>query len=78
MIKPLAITRGVIEPEQCFPYPEVLNEDQMETLQMLVSVIDRVSDRAKIFMRIRNRGVSGPRGVKGKKDFFCFFSRFRF
>jgi len=36
------IFRGVIEPEQCFPYPEVLNEDQMETLQMLVPLAERV------------------------------------
>ena len=27
----------MIEPEQAFPYPQVLNEDQMETLQMLVT-----------------------------------------
>ena len=31
--------RGMIEPEQAFPYPQVLNTDQFETLQMLVSDI---------------------------------------
>ncbi|TRY78408.1 hypothetical protein TCAL_07844 [Tigriopus californicus] len=28
--------RGLVEPEQTFPYPKVLNEDQLETLRMLV------------------------------------------
>lgn len=43
--------RGIIEPEQVFPYPEVLNEDQRETLQMLVPITERamteVNDPAK-------------------------------
>jgi len=34
--------RGMIEPEQVFPYPEVLNEDERETLQMLVPLAERV------------------------------------
>jgi very long chain acyl-CoA dehydrogenase len=34
--------RGMIEPEQAFPYPQVLNEDQTETLQMLVPIAERV------------------------------------
>ena len=28
--------RGMIEPEQAFPYPNVLNTDQRETLEILV------------------------------------------
>ena len=28
--------RGMVEPEQAFPYPNVLNEEQKETLEMLV------------------------------------------
>jgi len=35
------IYRGVIEPEQMFPYPEVLDEEQMETLNMLVPATSR-------------------------------------
>lgn len=34
--------RGIIEPEQVFPYPKVLDSDQMETLQMLVPLAERV------------------------------------
>jgi len=34
--------RGMIEPEQAFPYPQVLNDDQFETLQMLVPIAERV------------------------------------
>jgi len=34
--------RGMIEPEQAFPYPQVLNTDQFETLQMLVPIAERV------------------------------------
>lgn len=34
--------RGMIEAEQVFPYPEVLNADQKETLQMLVPLAERV------------------------------------
>jgi len=33
--------RGMVEPEQMFPYPEVLNEDEIETLQMLVPLAER-------------------------------------
>merc|ERR1712168_1202920 len=32
----------MIEPEQAFPYPKVLDEDQFETLQMLVPIAERV------------------------------------
>ena len=32
------LSRGMIEAEQVFPYPEVLDADQKETLQMLVGV----------------------------------------
>ena len=28
--------RGIVEPEQAFPFPNVLTEDQIETLQMLI------------------------------------------
>jgi len=34
--------RGMVETEQVFPYPEVLTEDQKETLQMLVPIAERV------------------------------------
>merc|ERR1719204_556080 len=36
------VFRGMIEPEQAFPYPKVLDEDQFETLQMLVPIAERV------------------------------------
>ncbi len=35
------IFRGVVETEQIFPYPEVLNEDQLETLSMLVPATEK-------------------------------------
>ena len=35
------IFRGIVEPEQGFPYPEVLTEDQMETLQVLVPTAEK-------------------------------------
>jgi len=34
--------RGLVEPEQVFPYPQVLNEDQLDTLSMLVPIAERV------------------------------------
>ena len=30
------VFRGLVEPEQTFPFPKVLNEDQMDTLNLLV------------------------------------------
>lgn len=43
--------RGNLVPEQAFPYPNVLNEDQRETLEMLVSPTEKffseVNDAAK-------------------------------
>ncbi len=43
--------RGSLVPEQAFPYPDVLNEDQRETLEMLVSPTEKffneVNDAAK-------------------------------
>ncbi|XP_057656390.1 very long-chain specific acyl-CoA dehydrogenase, mitochondrial [Diorhabda carinulata] len=45
------IFRGQIEPKQIFPYPNVLNEEQRETLQMLVDptikFFEEVNDAAK-------------------------------
>lgn len=45
------IFRGQIEPKQVFPYPSVLNEEQRETLQMLVDpttkFFEEVNDPAK-------------------------------
>ncbi len=35
------IFRGVVESEQIFPYPEVLTQDQLETLSMLVPATER-------------------------------------
>ena len=35
------IFRGIVDPTQVFPYPEVLNEDQRETLEMLVPVTEK-------------------------------------
>ncbi len=35
------IFRGIIEPEQAFPYPRVLTEDQIDTLQMLVDPTEK-------------------------------------
>jgi len=34
--------RGLVEPEQLFPYPDVLNSEQRETLEMLVPMAERV------------------------------------
>jgi len=36
------IFRGLIEPEQVFPYPNVLDEEQAENLQMMVPMAERV------------------------------------
>jgi len=36
------VFRGIIEPEQVFPYPNVLDADQRETLEMLVPMGERV------------------------------------
>ncbi|ODM98042.1 Very long-chain specific acyl-CoA dehydrogenase, mitochondrial, partial [Orchesella cincta] len=33
--------RGNVVPEQCFPYPDVLSEDQHETLEMLISPTEK-------------------------------------
>ena len=33
---------GLIEPEQVFPYPNVLDEEQAENLQMMVPMAERV------------------------------------
>ncbi len=45
------VFRGIVEPEQAFPYPEVLSADQLETLQMLVPPVEKflteVNDPAK-------------------------------
>ena len=35
------IFRGIVEPEQAFPYPNTLNEDQRETLEMLVPITEK-------------------------------------
>lgn len=35
------IFRGIIEPAQAFPYPDVLNEEQRDTLQMLVDPTEK-------------------------------------
>lgn len=34
--------RGVVEPTQAFPYPNVLNAEQKETLEMLIPPLERV------------------------------------
>ena len=39
----------MIEPEQVFPFPEVLNEDEKETLQMLV--INSLTEYYNIFFQ---------------------------
>lgn len=31
--------RGVVQPVQVFPYPDVLNEEQTDTLNMLVDPV---------------------------------------
>merc|ERR1719394_174936 len=36
------VFRGMIEPTQVFPFPVALDEDQFETLQMLVPIAERV------------------------------------
>ena len=36
------IFRGIIETEQTFPYPNPLDEEQRENLQMLVPIAERV------------------------------------
>jgi len=36
------VFRGLVEPEQVFPYPNVLDADQRETLEMLVPMGERV------------------------------------
>jgi len=35
------IFRGIIEPAQAYPYPNVLNEEQRDTLQMLVDPTEK-------------------------------------
>jgi len=35
------IFRGIVEPEQAFPYPKVLTEEQQDTLQMLVDPTEK-------------------------------------
>ena len=35
------IFRGIVEPEQAFPYPNTLDEDQRETLEMLVPITEK-------------------------------------
>ena len=36
------IFRGIIETEQAFPYPNPMDEEQKENLQMLVPIAERV------------------------------------
>jgi len=36
------IFRGMVEPEQVFPYPQVLDEEQRENLEMMVPMAERV------------------------------------
>ena len=36
------IFRGIVEPEQVFPYPIALDEEQRENLEMLVPIAERV------------------------------------
>ena len=35
------IFRGIVEPEQAFPYPNTLDQDQRETLEMLVPITEK-------------------------------------
>ena len=35
------IFRGIVEPEQAYPYPKVLSEEQTDTLQMLVDPTEK-------------------------------------
>ena len=49
----LFFPRGIVEPEQIFPYPDVLDADRKETLSMLVSnAVLRVCDIVRIKIRI--------------------------
>ena len=36
------IFRGLVVPDQAFPYPQPLDEEQKENLQMLVPIAERV------------------------------------
>ena len=35
------IFRGIVEPEQAFPYPNSLDQDQRDTLEMLVPITEK-------------------------------------
>lgn len=35
------IFRGIVEPEQAFPYPNTLDQDQRDTLEMLVPITEK-------------------------------------
>ena len=35
------IFRGIVEPEQAFPYPSTLDQDQRDTLEMLVPITEK-------------------------------------
>ena len=35
------IFRGIVEPEQAFPYPNTLDQDQRDTLDMLVPITEK-------------------------------------
>lgn len=41
--------RGQIEPKQIFPYPKVLNEEQRDTLQMLVDPVSKFFDVSLVY-----------------------------
>lgn len=43
------VFRGQIESKQIFPYPTVLNEEQRETLQMLVDPVSKFFEVPNIF-----------------------------
>ena len=85
------IFRGIVEPEQAFPYPNTLDQDQRDTLEMLVPITEKFfmeqNDPLKndadakvpehtVQVRITIKNLHRNIMVKELKEFFVYESKF--